>query len=85
MNKEKKVGFGLEWDASLYEYVWFWQERYGTKDAPWWGNTYAIALEPWTSKSSSDPENAIQRGEWNRLDPGETKMTSLKAFPVDNN
>ncbi len=85
MNKEKTIGFGLEWDASLYEYVWFWQERYATTDSPWWGNTYAIALEPWTSKSSSDPEEAIQKGEWVRLDPGETKTTSLKAFPVDNN
>jgi len=85
MNKEKKIGFGLEWDASLYEYVWFWQERYGTQDSPWWGNTYAIALEPWTSKSPSDPEGAIQRGDWLRLDPRETKKTSMKAFPVDNN
>lgn len=83
MNPENGVGFGLEWDASLFEYVWFWQERYATQDAPWWGNTYAIALEPWTSKWTDDPEAAIKKGDWLTLDPKSTISTTIKAHSID--
>lgn len=85
VNEAKKIGFGLEWDASLYKYVWYWQERYATQDAPWWGRAYAIALEPWTSKWTDDPEAAIKRGEWLRLAPNGKEETRLKAFAIDNN
>lgn len=84
INQEKEIGFGLEWDATLYNYVWFWQERYGTQDAPWWGRTYAVALEPWTSKWTDDPQSAINTDEWLRLGPHEKEETTLTAFSIDN-
>jgi galactose mutarotase-like enzyme len=83
VNEEKGIGFGLKWDASLFEYLWLWQERYATKDAPWWGNTYAVALEPWTAKSSTNPGEEIKKGNRLKLGPGSSIETSLQAYPVD--
>jgi len=83
-NKKNDVGFGLKWDASLYKYLWFWQERYGIQDAPWWGRTYAVALEPWTSKHTNSPEKAIKNGDWLQMKPHEKKETVIVAYPVDN-
>lgn len=78
-NETKDVGFALRWDARIFGHVWYWTERYATRDAPWWGNTYAIALEPWTMCWRPDPEQAIADGEWLRLEAGETITTKLEA------
>lgn len=78
-NETKDVGFALRWDARIFGHVWYWTERYATRDAPWWGNTYAIALEPWTMRWRPDPEQAIADGEWLRLEAGETITTKLEA------
>lgn len=78
-NETKDVGFALRWDARIFGHVWYWTERYATRDAPWWGNTYAIALEPWTMRWRPDPEQAIADGEWLRLEAGEMITTKLEA------
>jgi galactose mutarotase-like enzyme len=83
-NKRHQIGFRLDWDATLFKYVWMWQERYCSQDAPWWGDAYAIALEPWTSQWKPDPEAAIKSGEWLSLDAGEIKSTKLKASVVSD-
>jgi hypothetical protein len=78
-NEAKDTGFAVRWDARLFKYLWYWQERYATQDAPWWGNTYAVALEPWTSRWRPDPQNAIDAGEWLHLAAGELVTTRLEA------
>ncbi|MCB0568924.1 MAG: DUF4432 family protein [Phaeodactylibacter sp.] len=81
-NEEKEVGFSVSWDASVFRYLWYWQERYATQDSPWWGNAYAIGLEPWTSRWRPDAGQAIADGEWLRLEAGEMREASLKAEVV---
>jgi hypothetical protein len=81
-NNKHQVGFKLEWDATLFKYVWLWQERYCTQDAPWWGNAYAVALEPWTSMWKADPERAIKNGEWLSIEKEEVITTELVASIV---
>ncbi len=78
-NEEKNVGFAIRWDARIFKYLWYWLERYGTQDAPWWGSTYAVALEPWTNRWRPNPQEAIDAGEWLRLEAGEVVTTSLEA------
>lgn len=85
INQIKKVGFGLKWDAELFKYVWYWHERNGTQGAPWWGNVYTVALEPWTSKWSDDPQTAIDNGEWVKLEAHESIETKIEAFAIDIN
>lgn len=83
-NEEKNVGFTVRWDARIFKHVWYWQERYGTKDAPWWGSAYAVALEPWTNRWRPDPQEGIEAGEWLRLEAGEVVTTRLEASAVED-
>ena len=83
-NSNIKVGFQVNWDARLFKYLWFWQERYATQDAPWWGDVYAVGLEPWTSMWRPDPQEAIKNGEWLKLKPGKPVETKLNASVVEN-
>ncbi|MEY3368621.1 MAG: hypothetical protein RI973_1776 [Bacteroidota bacterium] len=76
------IGFRLDWDADIFKCVWYWQERYGTQDAPWWGSVYAVALEPWTNRWNPDPEAAIAAGDWLHLEARQAVQTELKASAV---
>ena len=78
-NAQQKVGFSVNWDASIFKCLWLWQERNATKDFPWWGKCYTVALEPWTSKYTNSPNEAIDKGEWLRIKAGEVIATSLTA------
>ncbi|HMQ08417.1 MAG TPA: aldose 1-epimerase [Saprospiraceae bacterium] len=77
---EKRVAFTLEWDKNIFPYLWFWQERYATHSAPWWGKTYAIALEPWTCKWNPDPDQQIDEGLWLTIDGGQSRETEMKVM-----
>lgn len=74
-----KMSFTVEWDKQIFKSLWYWQERYATQDAPWWGKTYAVALEPWTSNWVARPDLELMEKEWLRLAPREVIETSLKT------
>jgi galactose mutarotase-like enzyme len=74
-----QIGFRLDWDKNIFKYLWFWQERLGTQDAPWWGDAYAVALEPWTSKWTETPHEEIKKGDWLKIEAGESISTEFSA------
>jgi len=78
-SKKYGVGFNLTWNGDLFKCAWLWQERFATKDFPWWGQCYTVALEPWTSVWTANPNEAIQKGEWRHLNAGEVIETQLSA------
>jgi hypothetical protein len=78
-NVKDNIGFSLDWDSKVFKYLWYWQERYATKDFPWWGSCYTIALEPWTSMWKPDAPESIKKNEWLRLEAQEFIETELKA------
>ena len=78
-SKSSNLSFKLNWDGNLFKCLWLWQERYATQDYPWWGDCYTVALEPWSSAGTSDPEKAIAKGEWLKLEAGEVLSTALSA------
>jgi hypothetical protein len=78
-NEKANIGFRLDWNGDLFKCLWLWQERFATKDFPWWGNCYTIALEPWTSCYTQKPQEAIERGEWLHMKAGQVVTTDLKA------
>lgn len=78
-NQEGTLSFKVGWDGDLFESLWLWQERYAIQDYPWWGNCYAVALEPWTSDWTDNPENAIRNGEWLKIKAGEVLTTNVSA------
>ena len=48
-NPNKRLSFGFRWDKAIYDCVWIWQEFHYTPGFPWFGRTYATALEPFSS------------------------------------
>jgi hypothetical protein len=64
------VGFGLAWDAQVFRYAWIWQALGGGIGYPWYGRTYAMGLEPWTSYPCAGLQAAVERGTSLSLNPG---------------
>ncbi len=61
-NTKKGLGIGMSWDVELFPYVWLWQVYGGGSGYPWYGRTYNLALEPWTSWPNDGVEAAVENG-----------------------
>jgi len=76
-DEEKQLGIGMSWDEKTFPYVWYWMVSGGVKDYPWYGATYNIALEPWSSIPSTFAESQ-KRGTTLKLEGGATLSTDYK-------
>ena len=77
-NERLGVGFGMSWPLSVFPVLWFWQAYGGAYGAPWYGRTYLIALEPFSTARPTVVE-AIEDGTARVLRPGETLEASYVA------
>ncbi len=68
-NTERRVGFGMAWPIKVFPALWFWQVYGGAYFAPWYGRTYNIALEPFSTVQTTLAE-AIADGSAHHLEPG---------------
>ena len=82
-NQERRVGFGMRWDARLFRYLWFWQVWGGHPGYPWYGRHYNCALEPWTSWPDNGLGEAIANGSALTIGAGEAIETRLLAVAYD--
>ena len=83
-NPVRKVGFGISFDASLYRYVWYWQQLGDVAQGyPWWARTHTAALEPWTSYPTNGLNEAIANGTALELQPGQKIQTKLCAVAYE--
>jgi hypothetical protein len=73
------LGLGLAWDPAVFRYVWLWQALGGGLGYPWYGRTYNIGIEPWTSYPCVGLVNAVQNGSARQLQPGESLAAWLTA------
>lgn len=48
-NERLGLGFALAWPVEIFPYAWFWQELGGTPGYPWYGRSYVMAIEPFTT------------------------------------
>jgi hypothetical protein len=78
-NDEIGVGFGLAWDTAVFPHLWYWQVARGSFGYPWFGRTYSMALEPWTSWPGDGLATAVAQGTALRLQAGESRQTTLHA------
>jgi len=78
-NGQRRVGFGLRWDAAVFPYLWFWQVWGGLPGYPWYGRHYNCALEPWTSWPDNGLSDAIANGSALAIQAGQTIETRLLA------
>jgi hypothetical protein len=77
--QNKQMEFSVHWDKEIFKSLWYWQERYASQDAPWWGKAYAVALEPWTSKWLASPSPEEIKKNWLHLEAEESLHTTIIA------
>jgi hypothetical protein len=78
-NTARRVGFGMVWPVETFRALWFWQVYGGAFGQPWYGRTYNIALEPWTTPQRTITQ-ALERQTQRVLAPGETLALEFKAI-----
>jgi hypothetical protein len=81
-NTRRKIGLGWAWDAAVFRYVWVWEALGGGHGYPWFGRTYNIGLEPWTSFPCAGLNAAIERGTAMRIDAGQSLDAWLTATVI---
>lgn len=77
-NEKLKLSFRLNWSLETFPFLWYWQVCKGSFNYPWYGRTYNIALEPFSSLPNL--EQAIKSGTQIKLNPHEEIKTNLSAI-----
>jgi hypothetical protein len=77
-NQKLGVGFGVSFPKDLYKYLWYWQS-FGGSGYPWYGRTYNVGLEPFTSWDNMGLVQAVENGTALTLEAGQRITTSHKA------
>jgi hypothetical protein len=69
-NPDLGVGVAVRFPRDLYRHVWRWEVAGGAGGYPWWGRTYSLGLEPFTSADTYGLETAVRDGTAVWLEPG---------------
>lgn len=77
INNKLKLGFYMEFPLSVFKYIWFWRVAKGSFHYPWYGRTYNIALEPFSSLPVLS--DAVKRGDQLKIDAGKSLHAEIKA------
>ena len=75
-NPRLNLTFRLEWEHEVFGWIVLWQP-YGGAVAPPLTGSYALGIEPWTSRLNL--EQAVEAGTANELAGGASFTTSLRA------
>ena len=78
-NKETGVGFGFRYPKDVFRILWYWHSFGGGFGYPWYGRTYNIGLEPFSSYGNGGMAGAVENGTAMLLQPGETVEASQRA------
>ena len=78
-NRRTGVGFGYVFPKEVFRFVWYWQSFGGGYGYPWYGRTYNVGLEPFTSYPGDGLATAIENGTALKLEPGERVEASQRA------
>ncbi|MCM8817900.1 MAG: DUF4432 family protein [Candidatus Omnitrophica bacterium] len=77
LNQKLKLAFFMEFPKEIFKYIWFWRVAKGSYNYPWWGRTYNIALEPFSSLPNLS--EAVKRNESLKLNPNSSLKVNIKA------
>ena len=78
-NQRMGLGFGVVFPKEIFRYLWYWQSLGGGFGYPWYGRTYNVGLEPFTSYSNQGLESAVDNGTALLVQPGQRVESSVKA------
>jgi hypothetical protein len=68
----------LSWQLDVFPYAWLWQELGGTTGPPWFGDAYAMAVEPATSVPATGLGGVVAAGTHRVLAAGASAATELR-------
>lgn len=80
VNIKKKVGIGYVFSKSIFKYLWLWLSYGGSENYPWFGSTYNLAIEPWSSWPGRGLLEAIENNTSLKISPGQTIDSWLKVI-----
>ena len=75
----RALGLALTWDASVFRYVWYWQQFCGGSGYPWFGQAYTVGLEPWSSLPKTAASDKLPANTHLALPPFGQRKTHLYA------
>ena len=78
-NQKTGVGFGFRYPTDVFKFLWYWHSFGGGFGYPWYGRTYNVGLEPFTSYGNGGLAGAIENGTAMLVQPGQTVETSQRA------
>lgn len=76
---KKGIGFGMIWDKNIYKNLWFWAVYKGCNYYPWYGKTYNLAIEPWSSRVD-DFNEALITDDFIEIKPDEVIVSKYSAI-----
>ena len=68
-NPALHLGVALAWDATVFPYIWCWQNYGGEWSYPYYGRTFSLSIEPFTSPIAT-LDACIASGRARCLGPG---------------
>lgn len=80
-SSDLNLAIDFEWDATIFPYLWYWQEFGNSNEYPWFGKNFNIGLEPFSSFPTNGLAEAINNHSAMRFDPKEIKI-AISNFKV---
>lgn len=83
-NSQSHMSYGMRWDGDRFPYLWAWLVCNGAEGYPWYGRTYNMALEPWTSYSGNGLIGAVENNSALCMEANEVIKTEF-SFWISKN
>ncbi len=77
-DEQKQLGFAASWDTDMFGSAWLWEEFCALEDYPFFGDTYAISIEPQVSEIPT-LRGSADKNKAKMLQPGEVQKAWLTA------
>jgi len=78
VNENLGLGVRMNWDVERFPYLWVWGLYRGIDVYPWFGRSYVMAVEPWSTYPSSY-DSAKAAGALPVLGAGERMETAFRC------
>lgn len=85
VNEDLDLGFGLQFDETLFECLWFWESYNGFEASPYFNRAWNLGIEPATGYPEWDvPDAARENGSIDILDAGEAVTSEYRAATFES-
>ena len=83
-NTKLGIGMGIKWDKDIYRSLMLWFSYQGFYDYPFYGRTYSVGIEPW-STVPGDLNEIVKNHNGILMKPGQKISTEYEAIIYESN